>query len=232
VLLTKSNDTAKAVEAAVPLLAPNAPLITLQNGLGNVETIIDALGKDRAAWGVSYVAGTAIDGDVAELVNPGDTVFGAPVSGLEEVNHLVQALSEGGLPSRVSNQVEGLAWFKVVMAGAMNVTGALSGLDVGGFWADPRWRQLVTAMVVEGAMVAAVEGIALDASAITTGVAGIAGRAPRTIPSMLQDVRRHRSTEVEAMTGELVRRASRNGLAVPKLEDALARMRQLQASWA
>jgi ketopantoate reductase len=49
---------------------------------------------------------------------------------------------------------------------------------------------------------------------------------------MLQDVRRHRRTEVEAMTGELVRRASRHGLTVPNLQDALDRMHQLQASWA
>jgi 2-dehydropantoate 2-reductase len=197
-----------------------------------VEVIIDALGSSRAAWGVSYVAGTAIDGDIAELVNPGETIFGTPVTGLAMVNHLTQALGAGGLPSRVSDRVEGIAWFKVVMAGAMNVTGALSGLDVGGFWADPGWRQFVTALVVEGAGVAAAEGIALDAAAITTGVAGIAARAPRTIPSMLQDVRRHRRTEVEAMTGELVRRASRHGLTVPNLQDALDRMHQMQASWA
>jgi 2-dehydropantoate 2-reductase len=232
VLLTKSNDTPAAVAAARPVLAPDAPLITLQNGLGNVEMIIDALGSSRAAWGVSYVAGTAIDGDVAELVNPGETVFGAPATGLATVNHLAQALGAGGLPSRVSDRVERLAWFKVVMAGAMNVTGALSGLDVGGFWADAGWRLFVTALVDEGAAVAAAEGIVLDAAAITTGVAGIAARAPRTIPSMLQDVRRHRRTEVQALTGELVRRASRHGLAVPNLQDALDRMRRLQASWA
>lgn len=232
VLLTKSNDTRAAVAAARPVLAPDAPLITLQNGLGNVEVIIDALGSSRAAWGVSYVAGTAIDSDIAELVNPGETVFGTPVTGLAMVSHLAQALGAGGLPSLVSDRVEGLAWFKVVMAGAMNVTGALSGLDVGGFWADADWRQFVTALVDEGAGVAAAEGIALDAAAITTGVAGIAAQAPRTIPSMLQDVRRHRRTEVEAMTGELVRRASRHGLTVPNLQDALDRMHQLQASWA
>jgi 2-dehydropantoate 2-reductase len=214
------------------VLAPDAPLITLQNGLGNVEVIIDALGSSRAAWGVSYVAGTAIDGDIAELVNPGETVFGTPVTGLAMVNHLAQALGAGGLPSRVSDRVEGIAWFKVVMAGAMNVTGALSGLDVGGFWADASWRRFVTALAEEGAAVAGAEGIPIDATRIMAGVAGIAERAPRTIPSMLQDVRRRRITEVDAMTGELARRGTRHGLAVPSLQDALDRMRRLQVSWA
>jgi 2-dehydropantoate 2-reductase len=232
VLLTKSNDTSAAIAAAAPLLAPNAPLITLQNGLGNLEAIAAALGESRAVWGVSYVAGTAIDGDVAELVNPGETVFGKPLTGAVIVHELVSALDKGGLPARLSDQVGALAWFKVVMAGAMNVTGALSGLEVGAFWADAGWRHFVTAMVEEGAAVASSEGIPVDAATVVTGVAGIAERAPRTIPSMLQDVRRRRPTEVEAITGELVRRADRHGLKVPTLRAALVQMRRLQATWA
>ncbi len=231
VLLTKSTATSAAVAALAPLLAPGAPVITLQNGLGNRETIAAALGEGRAAWGVSYVAGTAVDGDVIELVNPGETVFGTPSSGAAVLPELVRALCEGGLPARVSDQVGGLAWFKVVIAGAMNVTGALSGLEVGRFWADPEWRRFLTAMVEEAAAVGAAEGTAVEAAAVMAGVAGIAERAPRTTPSMLQDVRRRRPTEVEAMTGELVRRAGRHGLDVPTLREALARMRRLEASW-
>lgn len=231
VLLTKSNDTSTAIAAAAPLLAPGAPVITLQNGLGNREAIAAVLGEARSGWGVSYVAGTAIDGDVAELVNPGETVFGTPSKGAAVLPELVRALNEGGLPARVSDQVDGLAWFKVVIAGAMNVTGALSGLEVGGFWADGGWRRFVTALVDEGAAVAAAERVAVDAAAVMAGVAGIAERAPRTTPSMLQDVRRRRPTEVEAMIGELIRRAERHGLLVPTLRDALDRMRRLQATW-
>lgn len=232
VLLTKSHATSTAMTAAAPLLAPGAPVITLQNGLGNREAIAAVVGQDRAAWGVSYVAGTSIGGDVTELVNAGETVFGMPATGAAALSELVRALREGGLPARSADHVDDLAWSKVVTAGAMNVAGALSGMEVGRFWTDPEWRRFIVGMVEEAAAVGAAEGITVDAAAVAAGIAGIAERAPRTTPSMLQDVRRRRPTEVEAMTGELVRRAGRHGLAVPTLREALARMRRLEASWA
>jgi len=231
ILLTKSKDTVAAIATAAPLLAPEASVITLQNGLGNREAIAAAIGEDRAAWGVSYVSGTAVDADVAELVNPGETVVGPGVSDRGILEQVIRALGEGGLPARISDEVDRLVWFKLVMAGAMNVTGALSDLEVGRFWADPDWRRLLTAMVDEAAAVAAAEGVAVDAEAVISGVAGIAERAPRTTPSMLQDVRRRRPTEVEAMTGELVRRAAGHRLDVPTLREALDRMRRIEASW-
>lgn len=231
VLLTKSNATSTAITAAAPLLAPGAPVITLQNGLGNREAIAAVVGRDSAAWGVSYVAGTTLGGDVIELVNAGETVFGMPATGAALLPGLVRALGEGGLPARSVDRVDDLAWFKVVIAGATNVTGALSGMEVGRFWADPEWRGFLAVMVQEAATVGAAEGITVDAVAVMAAIAGIAERAPRTTPSMLQDVRRKRPTEVEAMTGELVRRAGRHGLAVPTLREALERMRRLEASW-
>lgn len=231
ILLTKSNQTAAAVAAAEPLLAPGAPLVTLQNGLGNREAIAAALGESRAGWGASYVASNAVDADVAELINPGETVFGRTRAGASALVAVVEALSAGGLPARISDDAEALAWRKVVMAGAMNVTGALSGQEVGPYWADPAWRRFVTAMVEEASSVAVAEGVSVDARDVISGVAGIAESAPRTAPSMLQDVRRRRATEVEAMTGELVRRADSHGIPAPTLREALERMRRLQAAW-
>lgn len=231
ILLTKAGDTPAAVRAAARHLAESAPVLTLQNGLGNREAIARELGEPRAGWGVSYVSGTAIGPALSELVNPGETVFGLPATTTAVLDAVVDALNQAGLSARVSEDAERLIWAKVVMAGAMNATGALSGVEVGEYWADRRWHDFLCAMVEEAAAVARAEGVAVDAAAVLEGVAGIAARAPGTVPSMLQDVRRQRRTEIDAMAGELVRRAERHQLATPTLAEAVKRVHEMEAAW-
>jgi 2-dehydropantoate 2-reductase len=230
ILLTKSNDTSAAMNAAADLLSAQAPVITLQNGLGNREKIAALIGPERAGWGVSFIAATSVGASTVRLVNAGETIFGRLMSGAEPLAELIRALSACGLPSSDSAYIERTAWLKLVQASAMNVTGALSGLNVGAYWKNPEWRRFAEALVEEGVRVAAAEGIGLDTNSLIDKITWVAEQAPETVPSMLQDIRRGRQTEIESMTGELVRRAERHSLHVPVLRRALNEVRSLDRS--
>jgi 2-dehydropantoate 2-reductase len=77
-IVTKSPDTRAAADSARPLLHPATAVVTLQNGLGNVETIGEALGPERVLLGMTYVGAAVVAPGHVRLTAPGQTFVGEP----------------------------------------------------------------------------------------------------------------------------------------------------------
>jgi 2-dehydropantoate 2-reductase len=243
-LTVKAYDTAAMVATVAPALARDGVVLSLQNGLGNLEACAAAVGPGRV------LGGRVIFG--AEMPAPGRarvTVFADPVllGGLDAVDparHLAArrwatALSEAGIPAEPTNEIRAELWAKALYSAALNPLGALLGVPYGHLAADPDTRAVMEAVIAEAFAVARAEGVRLgwpDAAAYREIFYG------RLVPvtashrsSMLQDLERGRPTEIDAINGHIAARGAALGIPTPANATLThlirARSRRAERSW-
>jgi 2-dehydropantoate 2-reductase len=224
VLITvKAYDTAATAAATAPRLAPHGVMISLQNGLGNAETLAAAVGPQRV------LAGRVIFG--AALRGPGRvrvTVYAEPVllgpwqpqAALDTHAHAwTERCARAGIPAAYCANIVAALWGKVLYNAALNPLGALLGVHYGALGAHADTRAVMDAVIDEVFAVARAEGVGLPwATPADYRAVFYARLLPSTFahrPSMLQDLERGRRTEIDAINGEVWRRAAAHGIVTP-----------------
>ena len=215
--LVKSAATGAAARALLPVLSGRPWLVTLQNGMGNAEALLDLPGDLPVARGVALQAGRYVGpGHVEHLIN-GKTWLG-PVRGAVEALRPLGALFDTcGLPAEVLDDPMGAVWSKFVFNAVMNPVGALLlGVNAARY-EFAEIRDLIDEMAEECAEVVLALGgsFAFDPFDYVHKVRG--GEAPLSshAGSMALDVARGGPLEVDELTGFVVREAARLGIPVP-----------------
>jgi 2-dehydropantoate 2-reductase len=215
-ILTKSTDTRAAAEASRPLLGLETSVLTLQNGLGNLEMIGEILGPERCLMGMTYLGAAARGPGHAEFTAAGPSFVGEPNGALSErVQVLARVFSAAGVPTQATDRLWDEVWGKLVINAALNATCALtgaSGSDALASDAIYRWLGLVAE---ETARVAAALGIHLPYADPAARVRQHCRDVGDAKPSMLQDMQRNRPTEIDAINGAVVREGQRLGVPTP-----------------
>ena len=212
----KSFDTAAAAAAIARFLPrwPEARVVSLQNGLGNVETLEAACGRPVLAGRVITGAEVAAPGCVRVTVTADRVRIGAPRRGLiRDARRFAGMLDQAGVPAAATSRVEQYLWAKVVYNCALNAPATLLDCVYGDLLRHKSTRRLMRDVVHEVYDVARAEGIVLR-PATAEGYVRQLFRVliPRTAahpPSMLQDVRLGRRTEIDALNGAVEARAER-----------------------
>src|SRR5438445_9397881 len=223
---TKSYDTANAMLALRPF-ADRAIFVTLQNGLGNAETIAKTARR--------VVAGTTAHGVTFEgpgevrHAGVGETVLGAWARVDEaDLVRLRDVFADVGIAARVTSDIRSELWSKLVVNASINPVAALAGVPNGRLVRDRRLQEVLGDVCREAVAVAKAEGARVDSDELYERTVLIAKRTASNRASMLQDLERHRRTEIEAITGVIVRAADRHRIPVPhnRMLYALVRARE------
>ena len=234
VLLTvKSYDTPAVAAAVAPhLAAEGGVLVSMQNGLGNVETAAAAVGRSRVLGArVIFGAEVLAPAHVRVTVIADPVLVGSPDPGdaarIAAARRIAAALAAAGVPAEPTDALVAALWAKVFYNAALNPLGALLGRTYGELAAAAETRAVMDDAIDEAFAVARAEGVALrwpDAAAYRREF------YDRLIPStaghrssMLQDIERGRPTEVDAINGQVAARAAARGLAAP-VNATLARL--------
>lgn len=218
----KSYDTVRAARDAAKIAGPESVVISLQNGLGNLEALARHLPR-RQIVGARVIFGVEVPGPgtVKVTVMASPTAFGEASCRqvTPRVKNLAGIFSEAGLPAVPCRDIERVLWTKVVYNAALNPLASILGCHYGFLAEHPLTRSLMNDVIEEIYQVAGRLGVKLDpASAGAYRRKFYAMLVPRTYghhPSMLQDLSRGRKTEIEAINGAVVRAASRLKLDVP-----------------
>jgi 2-dehydropantoate 2-reductase len=212
----KAPQTRAAMAGALDLVGPESMVLTLQNGLGNVESLVETVGPGPV------IAGATSHG--ASLEKPGRVCHaGAGATALGELSGrltgrlraLGRVFEESGFaPVSLSDNVQGLIWKKLVINVAINAITALVRIRNGQILNFPETEEISRLAVLEAVDVARRKGVAFaeDPVEFTRQVARQTG-ANRS--SMLQDVLRQRSTEIEFINGAVAREGEALGVPVP-----------------
>jgi 2-dehydropantoate 2-reductase len=227
---TGLDDAARALEGRFP----GATVVTVQNGLG-AEQIVRRHGEWPLVSGVTFMSGTRHDDTHVEYILDTETWLG-PYNGTpyDRVEELAALIERAGLKARAFPDLRPAQWSKLIFNATVNAVAALTGLPHDhhfGAESEPGdLGHLVHALMDEGKAVAAAAGIELHEDPWEMNVHATR-RGSAHYPSMLEDVEARRPTEIELITGSLVREAERLGVPVP-LHTALYRLiKAKEESW-
>jgi 2-dehydropantoate 2-reductase len=232
IVATKAMHTEPAITATAHAFADGGYVATVQNGIGNEETI--ARHVERVIRGTTFPAGKLLEPGHVQWDVKGDTTFGPydERTPFAEVELLADACTRAGMPAQAVEDARGPQWRKVIFNASTNPIGALTGLTHGRVCERPDLRALVTGLVDEGKAVAAAQGIELDAD--PEELIDHAARPEVAYghkASMLQDVEARRQTEVDYLNGGIVRFGEEHGVPTPLNAAIQALVKGVEASW-
>ncbi|MDR1978169.1 MAG: 2-dehydropantoate 2-reductase [Synergistaceae bacterium] len=217
IVFVKATTTEQAMRGALCLVGEDTTVLTLQNGLGNVEKLCDVVDASRVVAGTTGHGSTLVEPGHIRHAGAGDTVVGFPKSGEsnDRVETLAALLNGAKLTTRVSTNVMGLIWTKLVVNIGINALTALTGLKNGRLVDIPETMELMEMAVAEACAVAEAKGIRFEVDNPLKHTMHIARLTAANRSSMLQDVTAKRPTEVSVINGAIVEEGKRLGIATP-----------------
>ena len=226
VVAVKAYDLDEALGRVVPEALAGAVVLPLLNGLEHVEAIrarFEACGDSPQAR-PAVLAGSigrfqAFSPEPGVVVqrSAGDPLVSVASSelGAAELGERLEPLRVPGIDVIVGDDEAGVLWEKGARLAVLAAATVASGLTVGPLRTDTAWRLRLEASLRETCAVAAADGVSLDPAA-QWGI--IEAMAPDLTTSAARDAAAGRRTELDAITGSVVRAGRRLGVATPELE--------------
>jgi 2-dehydropantoate 2-reductase len=232
-LAVKTQDVKSAVQASLPLLT-DVPLVTLQNGLRSDDLVAGVLPPHQIVSAVVSIIATYLTPGSVTVISPGSLVIGHPFAAPEPLLPMVAEILNHAIPTQISANIRGAHWLKLLV-NVNNALPAITNFTVQEVYADPYLSQLVIRLLREGLAVVQRAGIKLESLPdVSVALIRLLGRLPvkfaarlastkvrrtvSTLPvfgSTLQSLRRHRSTEIDYLNGEIVRLGTEVGVPTP-----------------
>jgi 2-dehydropantoate 2-reductase len=211
----KTTDNAATARAIAPLLAPGALVLSMQNGVDNVEQIRAAAAID-ALPAVVYVAASVPEPGRVKHVGRGDLVIG-PRN--EKTERIAALFSRANVPCKISENIQGELWTKLVWNCALNAVSALGRAKYGNIAASAdAWKVVETAVyeVLAVARAADIHPPGLeDPKVALAGALKIATQMAEALSSTAQDMNRGKRTEIDSLNGYVSRRGAELGVPTP-----------------
>ena len=211
----KTTDNATAALTLASLLAPSAIVLSMQNGVDNVEQIRAAAAID-ALPAVVYVAASVPEPGRVKHVGRGDLVVG-PES--EKTKRIAALFARASVPCRISENIQGELWTKLVWNCPLNAVSALGRAKYGSIASSPdAWKVVETAVyeVLAVARAARIHPPGLeDPKVALAGALKIATQMAEALSSTGQDLNRGKRTEIDSLNGYISRRGAELGVPTP-----------------
>jgi 2-dehydropantoate 2-reductase len=223
-VLVKSWQTKRAAHELSTCLAEDGVALTLQNGLGNRETLAEQLGEERVCLGVTTIGANMLG--PGWVIQAGEGVIS--ISAHPRISPLVNMLRSAGLTVEIGQDPTALLWGKLVINAAINPLTALLKLQNGELLERSHAKKLLWATVREAAAVANALGICLPYKDPAATAEAIAQRTAKNRSSMLQDILRGSPTEVDAICGVIVQSGEQAGVPTPIIHTLYLLVKSLQ----
>lgn len=210
-----SNSTEKAAETAERVLAPDGYALTIQNGIGNVETLMARLGEARVAAGSTMCSAIPVGPGHINQTHQGKTTLGEwDGSASGRLEDLRTALEKAGFAVEITSAIQPVIWTKFTLNVAINALCAVTGLRLGEIARLEAMDELQDRVLEETLAVVAAKGITLPDPDIRSTIKKHCW-SKFSKPSMLQHMERGRTTEVDALNGAVARLGKELGIPAP-----------------
>ena len=211
----KANDTSAAATQMAPFVRPDATVISLQNGVDNAERVRAATNVVVVPAAVYVAVSVPESGRVKHLAR-GDLIIGPPSERTTEVADL---FIRAGIPCRVSDNIEGELWLKLLRNCALNAISALGHAHYGEIAQSEDAKKLMEHIVDEVMAVARAARVVMpgihDRESGMAAATDLAMQMTDVFSSTAQDLNRGHATEIDALNGYIARRGAELGVPVP-----------------
>jgi len=232
----KSHDLKESLAFAAPLLGPSTLLIFLQNGLSHLEYEQAEWLRGVPVYGTSSEGATMLDTDHIRHAGSGHTHLGflSPRSSTDKnkkrLQKLAALLQRGGIASSVSNDILSRIWAKLFINVGINGLTVINNQPNGQLLASDATRERIRRLVGEAEQAARAMGINITEDPFAATVT-VCKRTAENISSMLQDVRKHRATEIDAINGAISRFGRQLNVATPENDAIIAQVKVIEQQY-
>lgn len=217
IICVKSYDTGKATEQIKSIVGKGTFVITLQNGVGNVEAISKIVGEEKTIGGVTSQGATLLGDGHIRHAGKGDTVIGTADKRYrtKKVDEIAKTLEKAGFHTKIADNIQNLIWSKLIINVGINALTAITRLNNGRLIEFEGTDAILEEAVKEAIKVAEAKGIKLIFDDPIGKVKGVCKATAGNVASMLQDVLKRRKTEIDYINGAIVKEAGRLNIEVP-----------------
>lgn len=232
IICVKSYDTKEAIIKTKSLIGDNTKVLTLQNGIGNIEIIGEVAGSDKVIGGVTNMGATLIDVGHIRHAGRGETVIGRidgkiPV----ELRSMREVFNKVGIETRISRDIKGLLWSKLIINVGINALTAITHLNNGRLIEFEGTRRILREAVLEAVRIAKRKRIKLIYDDPLAKVEAVCEATATNVSSMLQDILKKKRTEIDFINGVIVRLGQELGIPVPVNSLLVDLVKTIEASY-
>ncbi|MFH1656003.1 MAG: 2-dehydropantoate 2-reductase [Candidatus Omnitrophota bacterium] len=216
IICVKSYDTKGAVKAIKRLVGQNTSVLTLQNGVGNIEIMDELIEQDKVIGGVTNQGATLLGDGHIRHAGRGDTVIGRMDGKIPvQMRDIREAFNKAQMPTRISKDIKALIWSKLIINVGINALTAITRLKNGKLIEFDGTREILRLAVTEAMKVAKRKRIKLIYDDPLAKVEAVCEATSSNISSMLQDVLKKKKTEIDFINNVIVRQGQSIGIPVP-----------------
>ncbi len=232
-LCVKSYDVLRSLDFCKPILSKNTLLLFLQNGISHLD-MQERLGKATAAFGTTTEGATLLGPGHVRHAGSGVTYLGFLAPATEQAANLLQhtnaVISAGGLQSYLTDNILTRLWAKLFINVGINALTAILGCNNGELLTLPGIEKRMKAAVSEAVIVAVKKNIPIMDDPYQTARM-VCSKTAKNVSSMLQDVRKKRRTEIEAINGAVVALGQVMAIDTPENELLYRQIKELEAGY-
>lgn len=209
--------TEEAAAVAKPLIGPNTVVVSFQNGVVAVDTLLPVLGKEHVMGGVANIAALIEEpGVIRHNGNMASLFFGE----LDEKpsarsQAFLDACTKAGIKTELVGDIQKAIWEKFVRLVTLSAMTSLTRIPVGPIRSDPDTRALLQTVMEEVVAIGRAKGVKLDASIIPDQMKIIDGYPPTMVASMCGDLRRGNRLELPWLSGMVAKFGRELGIPTP-----------------
>ncbi len=215
----KGYDTYESLRTFNGRLHPGTFVLSLQNGLGNLEQMRQALpGHHRILLGTTAHGSTVLGPGRIRHAGKGPTVIGDPAITAPprfQLGPIRAVLQKAGFETDITDNVHSAIWAKLISNVAINPLTALTGLRNGELLDDPRIVSMMEAVIAEALAVMEAAGVPPAIDDYYQHARRVMEMTRPNVSSMLQDIRAGRKTEIDSINGAVARLGTELGIATP-----------------
>lgn len=208
IVLVKSFATKSAVEQLkkTNVIGENTVVMSLQNGLGNEETIASVVGEENVISGKTYVGGRLIEAGYISAGVKGKWTYIGELNGAktERIQKVCDVFNEAGLLCEVSDNIKGLIWDKLLINVAAGALCGITRLPYGPLYEEEYIKEVAVDAIQEAINVAKAAGVKLKSEDPEYPWYAASGGLPATFKtSILQSLELKRPTEIDFINGSV-----------------------------
>jgi 2-dehydropantoate 2-reductase len=233
IVCVKAYDTKSAITRAKPLIQEETAILTLQNGIGNIEILSEIAGGEKVIGGVTNLGATLLGTGRIRYAGKGETVIGRidgriPVA----IRSIRELFNKAGLETRISRDIKGLLWSKLIINAGINPLTAITRLNNGRLVEFEGTRKILREAVTEAIKVAKRKRIKLIYDDPLAKVEAVCEATAANVSSMLQDVLKKKHTEIDFINGVIIRQAQELSIPCPVNSLLVDIVKTIEASYA
>ena len=220
IVLVKSFATKQAVEQLkqTNVIGKNTLVMSLQNGLGNEETIASVIGSENVISGKTYVGGRLIQAGYISAGVQGKWTYIGELNGeiTDRIQTVCNVFNDAGLLCEVSDNIKGLIWDKLLINVAAGALCGITRLPYGPLYEEDYIKDVAVAAIQEGIQVAKAAGVVLKSEDPQYPWVAASEGLPGTFKtSILQSLELKRPTEIDFINGSIVEWGKKYGIETP-----------------